>query len=92
MPTIIFHVGSLIVLDGKTWKLKGLWHKPEDARQYGYDFWYQYKFNTLISTEWGNPSCWWKGFDPAQAKTGESMSDLDICSCPRCLFRSLFGL
>lgn len=56
------------MLDGKTWKLKGLWSKQ--SVKYGYDFWYQYKDNTLISTEWGKPSSWWKGFDPSLLKSG----------------------
>jgi len=60
--------GSMIVMCGKTWKLKGLWHKPEDAVKYGYDFWYQYHHNVLISTEWGSPNAWWKGLDPSRVK------------------------
>lgn len=64
-------LGSMIVMCGKTWKLKGLWHKPEDAVKYGYDFWYQYHHNVLISTEWGSPNAWWKGLDPSRVKQGE---------------------
>ena len=61
----------MIVMCGKTWKLKGLWHKKEDATKYGYDFWYQYRDNVLISTEWGSPLAWWKGLDPERVKEGQ---------------------
>ena len=61
----------MIVMCGKTWKLKGLWHKKEEATKYGYDFWYQYRDNVLISTEWGSPLAWWKGLDPSRVKEGQ---------------------
>lgn len=53
------------MLDGTTWKVKGTWNSEEDVTKFGYDFWYQYKFNTLISTEFGAPVCFWNGFNPA---------------------------
>ena len=58
------------MLDGSSWQVKGAWNSPEDDRKFGYDFWYQYKFNTLISTEYGSPCCFWKGFNPAEVPTG----------------------
>lgn len=62
-----------MIVDGQTWKLKGSWNTPEDSRKYGYDFWYQYKFDTLISTEYGCPQCWWNGFNPAEVAGGMYM-------------------
>ncbi|XP_067951504.1 methanethiol oxidase-like isoform X1 [Watersipora subatra] len=67
--------GSFVVLDGKTWKLKGTW--GDQTVKYSYDFWYQYRENTLISTEWGKPSSFWKGLDPALVKTDYG-SDLHV--------------
>lgn len=34
---------------------------------YGYDFWYQPHFNTMVSTEFGAPSSFILGFNPAEA-------------------------
>jgi selenium-binding protein 1 len=34
---------------------------------FGYDFWYQPHFNTMISTEFGTPSSFMAGFNPAEA-------------------------
>lgn len=65
---LLMFSGSFVLLDGKTWKLKGVW--GDKNVKYGYDFWYQYRDNTLISTEWGKPSTWWKGFDPSLLKSG----------------------
>ncbi|KAF6034625.1 hypothetical protein EB796_007065 [Bugula neritina] len=58
--------GAFVLVSGKTWKLKGLW--SNQTVKHNYDFWYQYKDNTLISSEWGNPSCWWKGFDNSRVR------------------------
>ena len=61
--------GGFVVLDGQTWKVKGCWEKGGDTLPFGYDFWYQYKFNILISTEFGCPQAWWKCFNPAEIST-----------------------
>jgi len=37
--------------------------------RYGYDFWYQPRCNVMISSEWGSPNAFKKGFDPSQVPT-----------------------
>jgi len=68
--------GSFVILDGKTWKLKGTWGNTDV--EYGYDFWYQYKFNCLISTEWGNPQKWWYGLDVSTVQQGWYTSRIEM--------------
>ena len=65
-----FSVGGMVILDGKTWKVDKAWVKDEDAAPFGYDFWYQYKFNQLIATEYGAPWAFWGGFNPAHVASG----------------------
>ncbi|KAF6038663.1 SELENBP1 [Bugula neritina] len=61
--------GGFVVLDGQTWKIKGSWNSEDDVTPFGYDFWYQYKFNVMISSEFGSPCRWWKCFNPADVPT-----------------------
>ena len=37
----------------------------------GYDFWYQPRFNVMISTEWGEPKALTKGFKVEDVQSGE---------------------
>jgi len=57
--------GSFILIDGKTFKVKGTWQAEGDEVPYGYDFWYQPLHNVMVSSEWGAPSSFTKGFNPA---------------------------
>jgi selenium-binding protein 1 len=51
-------------------KLVGHWSKDEEAKmQYGYDYWYQPRQNIMVSSEWGAPKAFTKGFDPSQVPT-----------------------
>lgn len=68
--------GSFILLDGETFNLKSEWPKKGYA-QYGYDYWYQPRHNVMISTEWGSPSAFRKGFslkDVQEGKYGHSLN------------------
>lgn len=38
---------------------KGTWE--DQPVSFGYDFWYQPKFDILVSSEWGSPDAWTKG-------------------------------
>ncbi|XP_072020984.1 methanethiol oxidase-like [Amphiura filiformis] len=62
--------GGFILLDGKTFDVTGNWEAKGHDTQYGYDFWYQPYHNVMISTEWGAPKAFLKGFDPADVKNG----------------------
>ncbi len=61
--------GSFILIDGKTFKVTGTWQSEGDEAPYGYDFWYQPRHNVMVSSEWGAPSSFLKGFNPAEVST-----------------------
>lgn len=44
--------------------VKGVWSGEETP--FGYDFWYQPRLNVMISTSWGAPKAFSKGFNPAE--------------------------
>ncbi|XP_042295653.1 methanethiol oxidase-like [Sceloporus undulatus] len=56
--------GGFVLLDGECFDVKGTWERPGDAAPQGYDFWYQPRYNVLISTEWGVPKYFVTGFNP----------------------------
>ena len=64
--------GGFILLDGKTFDVTGNWESEGQHTKYGYDFWYQPYHKVMISTEWGAPKAFLKGFDPADVKNGEN--------------------
>lgn len=39
-----------------------MWTKGEKKAKFGYDFWYQPYWDVMISTEWGAPKSFKKGF------------------------------
>lgn len=61
--------GSFYLLDGTTFEPKGLWNTGQEDIK-GHDFWYQPRQNMLISTEFGAPNKFTKGFDPADVAKG----------------------
>ena len=63
-------LGGFIILDGKTFDVKGRWEAGSSAPM-GYDFWYQPRFNVMISTEWGEPKALTKGFKVEDVKAGK---------------------
>jgi 56kDa selenium binding protein (SBP56) len=50
------------VLDAKTFALKGRWENGGETPRFNYDFWYQPRRNALISSEFGQPNAYEKGF------------------------------
>lgn len=65
-------LGDLILLDGDTWKVKGLWTTGEEKGEFGYDFWYQPYWDVLIATEFISPYNWFNG------ETFEVIKDKDL--------------
>ena len=64
--------GGFIIVDGDTFKVKGNWEsKDHGPTPVGYDFWYQPRQNVMISSEWGAPNCFTKGFNPAHVAEGK---------------------
>jgi len=61
--------GGFLLLN-EDFTVKGSWEKPSNASQYGYDFWYQPKYNVMISTEWGHPHAFKSGFNPEHVAKG----------------------
>ncbi|PSC69022.1 Selenium-binding 1 [Micractinium conductrix] len=59
--------GGFVLLDGETFEVKGTWAK--ETTEFGYDFWYQPHHDVLVSTSWGAPEEFFKGFDPSQVPT-----------------------
>ena len=54
--------------------MTGKWQKDGDAAKFGYDFWYQPAHNVMISSEWGAPKAFMKGFDLEDFKAGKIIS------------------
>lgn len=70
---------GFFLMNGKTFKPIGEWIKKSDkanADILGYDFWYQPLHNVMISTEWGWPSAFKRGFmmdDVSAGKYGQKL-------------------
>lgn len=62
--------GGFVILDGKTFDVKGRWESGPPA-PLGYDFWYQPIHNVMISTEWGVPKALTKGFKVEDVQAGQ---------------------
>jgi methanethiol oxidase len=62
--------GGFAVLDAKTFEVKGRWENGGKTPSLNYDFWYQPRRNVLVSTEFGEPSAYEDGFDPADVEAG----------------------
>jgi methanethiol oxidase len=59
--------GGFLVLDEKLNTVK-LW-SDQPTLPYGYDYWYQPRINAMVSTGWGAPKAFSKGFNPAEVET-----------------------
>jgi hypothetical protein len=55
--------GNFVLLDCEL-NVKGTWADQDTA--FGYDFWYQPAHNIMVSTEFGTPLEFFKGFNPAR--------------------------
>jgi methanethiol oxidase len=55
--------GGFAVLDAQTFEVKGRWENGGERPPLNYDFWYQPRKNVLISSEFGEPNAYEKGFD-----------------------------
>jgi len=59
------------VLDAKDFSVLGRWENDGDGVELMYDFWYQPRANTLVSSEWAAPNTFKDGFDPADVAAGK---------------------
>jgi methanethiol oxidase len=55
--------GGFAVLDAQTFEVKGRWENGGERPPFNYDFWYQPRKNTLVSSEFGEPNAYEPGFD-----------------------------
>jgi selenium-binding protein 1 len=62
--------GGFAVLDAATFELRGRWENGGPRPPLNYDFWYQPRKNTLVSSEFGEPNAYEGGFDPADVEAG----------------------
>lgn len=62
--------GNGFLLLDSDFNVKGRWEKPGHSPLFGYDFWYQPRHNTMISTSWGAPSAFSKGFNLEHVANG----------------------
>jgi len=63
--------GGFAVLDAKDFSVLGRWEDEKDGQELMYDFWYQPRQNTLVSSEWAAPNTFGGGFDPADVALGK---------------------
>ncbi len=73
--------GGFAVLDAKSFDVLGRWETGSDGVEFMYDFWYQPRKNTLVSSEWAAPSTFVPGFDiedVAEGKYGHSIHFWDL--------------
>ncbi|CAL5413904.1 unnamed protein product [Camellia sinensis] len=59
-----------------------MWDKPGHSPLFGYDFWYQPRHKTMISTSWGAPAAFTKGFNLRDVSDGLYGRHLHVYSCP----------
>ena len=67
--------GGFAVLDAKTFEVKGRWENGGEAPRLNYDFWYQPRKNVLISSEFGEPNAYEKGFDLDDVRPAATAAD-----------------
>ncbi|CAH2327470.1 methanethiol oxidase [Pelobates cultripes] len=70
--------GGFVILDGKTFEVKGNWEVDGHAAPLGYDFWYQPYHNVMISTEWASPNTIRDGFKIEDVIAGRYGSKLHV--------------
>jgi methanethiol oxidase len=62
--------GGFAVLDARTFEVKGRWEDGGEKPPFNYDFWYQPRKNTLVSSEFAEPNAYEPGFDLADVEAG----------------------
>lgn len=58
------------------------WEKPGHSPLFGYDFWYQPRHKTMISSSWGAPAAFTKGFNLQHVADGLYGRHLYVYSWP----------
>ncbi len=63
--------GGFAILDARDFSIAGRWENEPGDLEFMYDFWYQPRQNTLVSSEWGAPNTFKDGFNPADVAAGK---------------------
>jgi selenium-binding protein 1 len=63
--------GGFAVLDARDFSIAGRWDLESNGAEFMYDFWYQPRQNTLVSSEWAAPNTYKDGFNPADVPAGK---------------------
>ena len=63
--------GRFAVLDARDFSIAERWEREKNGLEFMYDFWYQPRQNTLVSSEWGAPNTFLDGFNPADVAAGK---------------------
>src|ERR687897_708241 len=75
--------GGFAVLDARTFDVKGRWENGGGRPPFNYDFWYQPRKNTLVSSEFGEPNAYEPGFDIDDVAAGRYGRRLHFWSLSR---------
>lgn len=62
--------GGFLLLDEK-FEIVGRWEPENSGLEFNYDFWYQPRHNVMVSSEWGAPNTFGKGFDVKDVEAGK---------------------
>lgn len=62
--------GGFLLLD-EQFEIIGRWEQKATGMLYNYDFWYQPRHNIMVSSEWGAPKTYTKGFYPEDVTAGK---------------------
>ena len=68
--------GGFLELD-ENLEIKGRWDPPGEI-DFNYDFWYQPRFNVMVSTEWAAPKTYYPGFDMEDVQEGKYGRRLNV--------------
>lgn len=82
---------GFLLLDSE-FNVKGRWEKPGNSPLFGYDFWYQPRHKTMISTSWGAPAAFTKGFNLQDVSDGFYGRHLHVYSWPGGELRQVLDL
>jgi selenium-binding protein 1 len=72
---------GFLLLDSE-FNVKGRWEKEGHSPGFGYDFWYQPRHKTMISSSWGAPAAFSKGFNLQDVSDGLYGRHLYVYSWP----------
>jgi selenium-binding protein 1 len=62
--------GGFLLLDDK-FDVVGRWEGPDSGLEFNYDFWYQPRHDVMVSSEWGAPNTFSRGFDVKDVEAGK---------------------